>query len=219
MTPVNASDIYFGTYVRFNTANKNEGAALMGPDNAVGDRGEIGWTTDDAKRQRACLVNRFGHTIGFLDESISYKLAVLRAKEWIIRYVFSFAALSEDSEEGQYWGQVAIIAFAPRYKNEFEEFLAVFAQKAGEGLRPNPELSTSDVNAILAQPSSWKSSVRVPIPQNSASTVILKDHRTMREKVIEQGRKKNPGCYLVSWLFIIALVAFFGWLLHFMGIF
>ena len=35
----------------------------------------------------------------------------------------------------------------------------------------------------------------------------MKSRRKMSEKLIEQGRKGNKGCYAVSWLFLLALVA------------
>ena len=35
---------------------------------------------------------------------------------------------------------------------------------------------------------------------------VLKDHQSMSEKMIEQGRARNKGCYVVSWAFIIVVV-------------
>ena len=35
----------------------------------------------------------------------------------------------------------------------------------------------------------------------------MKSHRKMSEKMIEQGRKGNKGCYVVSWLFLLLLIA------------
>lgn len=35
----------------------------------------------------------------------------------------------------------------------------------------------------------------------------MKGRRKMSEKLIEQGRKGNKGCYIVSWIFILAVVA------------
>ena len=35
---------------------------------------------------------------------------------------------------------------------------------------------------------------------------VLKDHRSMSEKMIEQGRARNKGCYFVSYLFIALVV-------------
>ena len=35
----------------------------------------------------------------------------------------------------------------------------------------------------------------------------MKSRRKMSEKLIEQGRKGNKGCYVVSWLFLLLVVA------------
>ena len=35
----------------------------------------------------------------------------------------------------------------------------------------------------------------------------MKSRRSLSERAIEQGRKGDKGCYLVSWAFLLALVA------------
>lgn len=37
-------------------------------------------------------------------------------------------------------------------------------------------------------------------------TVIIKGKQSFIEKIIEAGRNKNPGCYIGSILFIIAVI-------------
>lgn len=217
--PTNASDVYYGAYVRFQTVDKRAGAALTGSDNAVGDCGEIVWQLDEEKRQQAWLKNPYGHLIGHLNPPDSYTLAVYHAKGWTLRYVLSFTAYSEEPEPGSYWGQVAIIAYAPRYEQQFSHFLKSFAHAAGEGLRPDPALSTSGVSRVIEDPASWATTNKVKIPQEGGKTVILKDHRSMHDKVLDQGRSRNIGCYIISWAFIIAVIAGIAWLLHIMGIF
>ena len=128
MTSHKPGDIYFGEYVRFSTSDKKVGAALAGPDNAVGDIGTIEFVLDDSKRQVAWLKNPYGQLVGFLNNHDSYNAAVMAAKGWELHYVLSFTAYSEEPEPGEYWGQVALIAFAPRYAEEFNVFLKAFAQ-------------------------------------------------------------------------------------------
>lgn len=219
MTALNASDIYFGTYATFQTKDKNSGAALAGPDNAVGDKGTIEWKLDEHKRRQAWLVNPYGQTIGYLDQDMSHTLAVLQAKDWEITYVLSFTAYSETFGENAYWGQVAIIAYSPRYAESFQSFVASFAQEAAQGLRPDPSLSARSAEEIAKDPSCWKPSNKVKMPDSEASCVILKDHRSMHDKVLDLGRSRNIGCYIVSWAFILGIIACILWLLHRMGIF
>ena len=44
-------------------------------------------------------------------------------------------------------------------------------------------------------------------PQKAKGTAIMKSKRSLNERMIEQGRKGNIGCYIVSWAFFFALVA------------
>lgn len=218
MAAINASDVYFGTYARFKTTDKTAGAALAGPDNAVGDIGSIAFDLDERKREQAWLVNPYGHRMGFLDPNATHKLAVLAAKGWELRYVLSFTAYS-DKPEPTYWGQVALIAYAPQHKDTFETFLKTFSHYAAEGSRPDPELGLAGVSQVLANPSAWTPSNKVKIPSSSQGTTILKDHRSMHDKLLDKGRSKNPGCYLIAWAFIFAVIGLVAWMLHAMGIF
>ena len=220
MASVNAADVYFGAYARFSTLDKNTGAVMAGPDNAVGDRGTIEFQLDDRKRSIAWMKNPYGKTVGMLDPSISYTLAVLQAKGWKLHYVLSFVAFSEypDADKNSYWGEVAVIAFAPRYEAEFEQFLSEFQRRAADGTRPNPVLTTAEVEEILRNPQGWRPFVFVDLPRFDANTILMKDRRSMHDKLLDQGRGKNPGCYLISWLFIFALIGGIAWALHAMGI-
>lgn len=219
MASTNASDVYFGSYVRFQTIDKRAGAQIAGPDNAVGDCGEIVWQVDEKKRQQAWLKNRFGQLIGFLSPSDSYKLAIYQAKGWTIRYVLSFTAYSEEPDPGVYWGQAAVIAYAPRYRSEFDAFVTAFARKAADGSRPDPALGAAGVAAVLADPQGWEPSNKVKIPKGSGKTVILKERRSAHDKLLDKGRSGNIGCYIVSWAFILGLVALAAWAAHSMGLF
>ncbi len=219
MAHFNASDVYFGTYARFSTTDKKSGAVLAGPDSAVGDIGTITWRLDEEKRQQAWLQNPYGAEIGFLDARISHTLALYKAKGWTIRYVLSFTAYSDSPKTGGYWGQAAIIAYAPRYAEQFDQFVKAFAERAGEGLRPDPDLNPQAVEAIANDPASWKPGAKVKIPQGDGHNAVLKNHRTLHDKLLDQARRKNIGCYIVGWAFIFAIVAAFVWLLHSLGLF
>ena len=216
MAHLNALDIYFGTYVRFQTKDKKEGAALTGPDNAVGDIGSITWHIDDKQRQQAWLKNPYDLEIGYLDAETSYTLSVYRAKNWTIRYVLSFVAYSDKPSPGMYWGEVALIAYDPHYTHQFEHFLQAFAQQAGEGLRPDPHLGSQAIESLVKDPSSWKPTTKVKIPQKNG-TSILKEYRTAHDKLLDQARQKNPGCYIISWICIAAGGALLVWAIYSLG--
>lgn len=219
MTPLNVSDVYFGTYAKFQTKDKRNGAALAGPDNAVGDIGTIAWELDEDKHRQAWLKNPYGQTIGHLDRNTSHTLAVLQAKEWDIVYVLSFTAYTENLGENAYWGQAAIIAYPPKYAESFRPFVESFSKEAAKGLRPDPALSSRLIREIIQNPSSWNPSNKVKIPREDESTVILKDHRSVHDKLLDLGRNRNIGCYIISWAFIFGVIAFFVWILKSIGVF
>ena len=219
MTSHKPGDIYFGEYVRFSTSDKKVGAALAGPDNAVGDIGTIEFILDDSKRQVAWLKNPYGQLVGFLNNHDSYNAAVMAAKGWELHYVLSFTAYSEEPEPGEYWGQVALIAFAPRYAEEFNVFLKAFAKAAGDGLRPDPKLSNDSIVSVLANPAEWKPSSKIKIPRGGGRTAILKDHRSVHDSMLDAARSKKVGCYIVSWAFILAVITLVVWALHKFGLF
>lgn len=219
MANANPNDIYFGSYIRFETVDKKAGAALVGPDNAIGDIGDIVWKRDANHQQQAWLQNRFGGQFGFIDPKESHKLAVIHAKGWTIKYVLSFTAYSEKPDPGVYWGQVAIIAYPKRYEESFSVFLKTFSEACATGARPDPELGPSSIQTILDDASSWKSTKKVKIPSLDSSSVVLKDHRSVHDKVLDMSRKKNVGCYIISWIFLLGLVAAIVYAAHSFGIF
>ncbi len=200
-----ASDVYFGTYARIQTDNTREGAALAGPDNAVGDIGSIEWRTEQQSHQQAWYANPYGIVVASFDLPTSHTLAVYQAKGWIVHPILSFVAYS--ANPGHYWGEVAVIAYAPRYANQFEQFLKSFAHQVAEGLRPDPNLTPMMVEAVIAKPSSWKPTSKVKLPHGDEHTSIIKDHRSLYDRMLDQGRKNNPGCYLASLILITVLIA------------
>lgn len=219
MAHFNASDAYFGTYARFQTEGARAGAALAGPDNAIGDMGDIEWREDACGRPQAWLRNPYGHAIGFLDAGTSHTLAIYRAKGWAIRSVLSIVAYSDEPAPGSYWGEAALIAYAPRYAEQFEAFLKAFAHRTAEGLRPDPDLGQTAIEGIIADSGSWEPSGKVRPARGNGRTAILKDHRTLHDKLLDQARSGKAGCYIVGWGFIAACIALAAWAMHALGVF
>ena len=113
----------------------------------------------------------------------SYNAAVMAAKGWELHYVLSFTAYSEEPEPGEYWGQVALIAFAPRYAEEFNVFLKAFAKAAGDGLRPDPKLSNDSIVSVLANPAEWKPSSKIKIPRGGGRRRSFQKGRLLHRKL------------------------------------
>ncbi len=202
--------LYEGYYARFDTENKNIGGMLMGPDHLVGDDYEVFFKTDEG-RVVAWVRNRFGAETGFFDVNTSRKLQLANAREQTIRAVLSFVAYTDEPDPGMYWGQMAVFCFSPRYADEMNAFVDRIAAKIAEGVRPNIDLGSQAVSKILEE-KDWIPDQTMPLPEKQVGSAVLKDHRTMSEKMIEQGRAGNKGCYAVSIAFIaiaVVAVAFF----------
>ena len=209
--------IYQGFYARFDTASKAQGSMMMGADHLVGDDYEVFFKTDEGKVV-AWVRNKFGAETGFFDVDTSRKLQLANAREQTIRAVLSFVAYSDEPEPGLYWGQMALFCFSPRYADEMNAFVDRVAAEIAEGTRPAIDLGSQAVSKVLEEPG-WIPSDTMPLPQKQIGSAVLKDHRTMSEKMIEQGRKGNKGCYAVSWIFIIVVIAAIAYALHAFGVF
>lgn len=204
-------DQYFGTYQTFETSSKNEGAALLSADNLVGDVYEIIIELDEDVH-RAWLVNRFDHRVGFFNPSFSRKLSINKARGFEMKAILSYVAYSDSPEPGCYWGEMAVICYNPLYKEVFSAFIGNVSKKMADGVRPRIDLGAEATQKIIDLNGSWIPDQTIPLPKKKKGTAILKDKRSAKDKMIEEGRKGNKGCYVVSWAFIIILVvlALFG---------
>ena len=208
---------YEGYYARFDTLSKKEGSQLMGPDNIVGDDYEVFFKTEDNK-VTAWLKNKFDAEIGYFDVDTSRKLQLANARDQRIRAILSFVAYSDTPDPGCYWGQMAVFCFNPLNEKEFDDFVDRCARKMGEGIRPRIDLGSQAVQKIINEPN-WIPSETVPLPKKETGSSVLKSHQSISEKMIEQGRARNIGCYIVSWAFIAAVVIGILFGLHALGLF
>lgn len=211
-------DTYFGTYARFDTASKKDAATLLGADNLVGDGFTIVFVTEDGHAV-AWIQNKFGRKIGYFDDIISRKLSILEARNWELRALLSFVAYTDTPEPGHYWGEFALLCNDPVVDNAFSSFAHTVARKLEEGVRPDVDLGVNGIDQVIESKGAWLPSRRVPMPQKRTGTVIMKSRRKISEKMIEQGRSKNKGCYILSWTFLIVLVLALAVVLKTCGIF
>lgn len=208
---------YEGFYARFDTVSKNQGSLLMGADNIVGDDYEVFFKTED-NIVTAWLKNKFGAEIGYFNVDASRKLQLAQARDMKIRAILSFVAYSDTPDPGCYWGEMAVFCYSTAYSTELNAFIDRCAAKIGEGVRPNIDLGSQAVSKIFTE-ENWLPSETVPLPKKEIGMAVLKDHQSMSEKMIEQGRAGNKGCYAVSWLFIALVLVAIVYGLHMAGMF
>ena len=201
------NDICYGSYVRFATASKEEGAAFMGADNLVGDIYTIDLELQEDRSYRAWLVNRFGARVAFLEDDQVHRVQTLTARGWAVRALLSFVAL-DDQADG-YWGEMALLANDPHYTAEFDAFALKLREKMAEGLRPEVDFNEQAARKIIDSKGSWEPTGRVPMPKFDKHSAVVKSRRSASEKLVEQGRQGNKGCYaasIVIWVVIAAAV-------------
>ena len=208
---------YEGFYARFDTVSKTQGGLLMGADNIVGDDFKVFFKTENGIVV-AWVKNKFDAEVGYFDVDASRRLHLAQARGFSIRAILSFVAYSDTPDPGCYWGQMALFCYNPAYAKEFDAFIDRCAKKIGEGSRVNVDLGSQAVAKIFEE-EGWMPSDTVPLPKKEKGMAVLKDHQSMSEKMIEQGRAKNKGCYVVSWAFIIIVIAAIVYGLHLMGLF
>jgi len=208
---------YQGFYARFESPDKPTGSLLMGPDNLVGDDYEVVFKNED-DRIVAWLKNKFGAEIGFLDVDASRSLQLANGRGQKIRALLSFVAYSDSPDPGLYWGEVALFCYNETYDEEIGAFINRCASRLADGVRPEIDLGRSSIEKIFSE-KDWMPTQTVPYPKKETGMAILKQSRSLSEKMIEQGRARNKGCYVVSWLFIIIVIAAVLFGLHSSGLF
>lgn len=201
-----ASDIYFGTYARFDTASKKEASTILGADNLVGDIFKIDFVVKDGER-RAWMKNKFDAPIGCFNEEMSRQLSLYEAKGWKLQALLSFIAYSETPEPGIYWGEAAIMCFNKKHEAAFDTFTERVKEKLMDGIRYDVALGTQGIQHVIDSEGHWTPKKLMSLPKLSAGTAFVKTKRSVTEKLVEQGRKGNKGCYFGSWIVLLALVA------------
>jgi len=195
---------YIGFYARFTSSSKDDAPILIGSDTLVGDLFDIEFVVEDG-RTTAWLKNKFDYRVGYFDADVTRKLQLAQARELDIRAVLSFIAYDDMPEPGHYWGEVAIVCTSAASADVFGPFIESLCAKLGEGVRPDIDLNEEALDKVFAEPG-WMPSTTVPLPKTEKGSAIIKSHRSMKENMVEQGRKGNPGCYAASIIIDIVIV-------------
>lgn len=211
------SATYSGFYARFEAPSKKIGGILTGADTLVGDEFEILFKVEDGAT-RAWAKNRFGAEVGFFDADATRKMQLANARGMQMRALLSFVAYSDSPDPGIYWGEMAIICYEDDGSDMFPSFVSSVAAKLCEGVRTDINLGSQDI-AKLQSDHDWLPKGTIFLPETSKGSAILKSKRLFSEKVVEQGRRGNIGCYIASFIILAAAVALILWALHSCGVF
>lgn len=197
---------YFGRYVRFEVPVKKDAGVLLGADNMVGDIYDIQCEIADGAHT-AFLVNRFGQKPGCFEPDVSREVSLMQAKGLVCKAILSFVAFTDHPGEGHYWGEVALICYNPAYEAAFLKFITTVSRRMGDGIRTKVDFGSDGVEHIIASDGEWVPAQTIPMPDKDKGMAIMKSRRKISDKLIEQGRRGNKGCYVISWAFLLAVVA------------
>ena len=197
---------YYGRYADFRTVSKADAGVLLGADTAVGDVCDIEITLEDGI-YKAWLINRFGQRIGYFDVDFSRRLSLLSADGLAQKAILSFIAFTDHPDEGHYWGQAAVICFNPAYESDFDTFIGNVAERIGQDLRPRIDFDAEAVDKIVESNGEWMPKQNISLPDMQKGMAIIKRRRSVTDKLIAQGRSGNKGCYIASWIVLLAVVA------------
>ena len=208
---------YSGFYARFEAPDKKLGGLLTGADTLVGDEFEVFFKQEE-ESTRAWIKNRFGAEIGFFDIDTSRKLQLATARGMQIKALLSFIAYTDTPEPGVFWGEMAVMCFEDDEDGVFRTFASNVASKLCEGIRTDVNLGAQDIQKLQSDPN-WLPKGTIFLPETSKGSAILKSKRTASEKIVEQGRKGNVGCYIGTFIFFAAVIALIIFSLHSCGVF
>ncbi|MCF0104591.1 MAG: hypothetical protein HUJ51_04330 [Eggerthellaceae bacterium] len=193
------TDSYFAAYMRFIAEDEKEAAYLMGADNCVGDllHFERSAALDGIS---TVVINRFGKKIGTLESSDSQTGRFYEEKGWTLIGVIDFIAVKAKKRAGHL---VQIVAFSspPKHAKDLNVFVKIFANALAEGKRLDPLLSAEEQKKMLSAGGVYLPERKRPL-EKSKDFEYLKTELSLKEKIVEQARQKNPGCYAASILWL-----------------
>ncbi len=131
----------------------------------------------------------------------------MAADGMVEKAVLSFVSFTDHPGEGHYWGQVAVMCYGAPYAAEFDEFVKNVAVKIAGDVRPRIDFDAEAVDKVIDSGGTWMPTQTVALPDMQKGMAVIKRRRSVTEKLIDQGRAGNKGCYIVSWIFLLAVVA------------
>lgn len=199
-------DNFYGKYVIAQAISTNAGGELLSADNVIGDVYDIRCEIENGE-YKAYTQNRFGKSPCCFNSDVSRETYLLKNKGYRLFAILTLVGFtySDNQKESNYWGEFAIICFNKVDSEIFLPFIDAFTKEIDKGNRPTLDLSKENYKQIKEGDYSVLSN-RVSLPKKNKGTVFMKTHRKISEKLIELGREKNFGCYIVSICFLFVLV-------------
>lgn len=199
-------DNYFATYTIATPSLKEEAGKLLGADNIIGDIYKV-TTKIQGTRHVAKAVNRFSDSPVQFNEEISKKLSLNEAKDMITYAILTCVGFTQKGNDGNYWAEFILVSFLKKEIETFSVYVDELSKAIKNNKRPKVDLSSNEVEQIIINKGKYISSSKEPQIEKKNGQVILKSRVKLSDTLIEQGRKKNPGCYIFGWVFLLGFIA------------
>lgn len=201
-------DNYYGKYVVGLPTSSEEAAKLMNADNVIGDIYKIKCEMKDGQH-RAVVINRFGDSPCYFKPTLSRELALNEAKGFITYAILTIVGFTTSDTGENYWAEFALISY-PKFNQEtFSIFIKEVSKAIKSDKRVEVDLTKDQLDLVIKNNGHFVPTTIHPKPKKKRGQVILKSRVKLTDKMVEQGRKKNPGCYVLGWVFLLAVVALF----------
>ena len=199
-------DNYYGKYAISKPTSKEEAGRLLGADNIIGDVYKVVCSINNGNHE-AKVVNRFGNIPAVFDEGVSRELALNDAKGFRTYAVLTCVGFTQTKGDGDYWAEFAVVSFPKSDIKTFSVYVEEVSQAVKNHRRPEVDLGIDEVQQIIVNDGHFVSNTTHPKLEKKKGQVILKSQVKLSDKLVEQGRKKNPGCYIFGWLFLLVFIA------------
>ena len=196
---------YFGTYERFEVADDEDIGRVLSADNSVGDVYDIELSLEDGL-YTGSLINAYGQRIGYFDHGFSKRLAVMSAEGIVEKALLSYIAYTADGDSGRYWGEMAVICYDPAFSEQFERFMGKVSARIADDVRPKLDLDREAVDRIIDANGDWLPSQSTILPDAGKDKAYIKRRKRFNERLADQGRAGNKGCYAASWALMAMLL-------------
>ena len=198
---------YLGKYVIAKPTSKEEAGKLLGSDNIIGDVYKVvnalEGTTHTSK-----VLNRFKDSPAFFDEDISRELSLNEAKGMITYAILTCVGFTQIGNDGDYWAEFIVISFPKKDIDIFSVYIDEVSKAIKNNKRPKVDLSQAEIKEVINNEGKYISSSKHPQIEKKKGQVVLKSRVKLTDKMVEEGRKRNPGCFIFGWLFLLLFVTF-----------
>lgn len=198
-----------GFYGTFTTPDKTVASRILGADVPIGSILHFDFQRDPEK---IWVFDRYNHALGTLDADSDLKVRLMHAHNQEIQAVLAAVFFTENENEGTFWAEILIMGYSVSYHKTFNRFVERISGLCIEGIRPDIDLGEQGI-AKLLEDNDWLPTKRIAPRTLSSDTVRVKSKQSFQEKMVEQARAGNKGCFFAGWAFLLALVALVVWLI------